>query len=429
MAKILFITLSYPGCLHVNMAVAHAMSRRGHEIAFYTNEPGRARVEASGFTCFSFDPALQAGFDHMVVSDDVMGGTIGRMLRFRQYMRRAFVDPIPRQVAGLEAVLRDWPADLVSCDPGIWGSFLILAEKRPDLPMILLSYIAGSTVPGPDAPPLGLGMAPPQNWRSRLAAWAGTVVLNWYMSDVRRAAGKMRQQYGLPPFHGPVIQLAHDLPLFIIPSCPEFDYNRGDLPASVHYVGPLSWFPPVAPPRGWRDSPATAPGYTSRKHPKPGKTPWLSAPSSPPWPTCPFRSSSRRWAHANRRKWISARCLPTSSARTGSTTVTCCRWWTWWCVPVALAHLASLQQGVPVIAIPTWDHGDNAQRLVQVGAGIRLDSARFTPADVRQAVQRILDDPSYRENARRMSSYLSRRGGAARAADLIEGVLADRQTV
>lgn len=91
--------------------------------------------------------------------------------------------------------------------------------------------------------------------------------------------------------------------------------------------------------------------------------------------------------------------------------------------------LASLQQGVPVIAIPTWDHGDNAQRLVQVGAGIRLDSARFTPADVRQAVQRILDDPSYRENARRMSSYLSRRGGAARAADLIEGVLADRQTV
>ena len=430
MAKILFITLSYPGCLHVNMAVAHAMSRRGHEIAFYTNEPGRARVEASGFTCFSFDPALQAGFDHMVVSDDVMGGTIGRMLRFRQYMRRAFVDPIPRQVAGLEAVLRDWPADLVSCDPGIWGSFLILAEKRPDLPMILLSYIAGSTVPGPDAPPLGLGMAPPQNWRSRLAAWAGTVVLNWYMSDVRRAAGKMRQQYGLPPFHGPVIQLAHDLPLFIIPSCPEFDYNRGDLPASVHYVGPLSWFPPVAPPAWLARLPRDRPWIHVTEASEAGQDPVLiraviialaDLPVQVIFTTVGTRQPTEMDLGPLPPNVVGADWINYSDLLPLVDMVVC--------TGGSGTILASLQQGVLVIAIPTWDHGDNAQRLVQVGAGIRLDSARFTPADVRQAVQRILDDPSYRENARRMSSYLSRRGGAARAADLIEGVLADRQTV
>lgn len=409
------------------MAVAQTMSRRGHEIAFYTSESVRHRVEGAGFACFSFDPKLQADFDHMVLSDDVMGGTLTRMLRFRQYMRQAFVDTIPQQLTDLEAILRQWPADLVACDPGIWGTFLILVEKRPELPMILLSYIAGSTLPGPDAPPLGLGLPLPQNWRSRLVAWAGTLVLNWYMSSVRREASKMRQRYGLPPFAGPVIKLAHDLPLFIIPSCPEFDYNRRDLPASVHYVGPLNWYPPADPPAWLAELPRDRPWVHVTEASESGQEPVViratvqalaNLPVQVIFTTVATRDPEELGlgklpANVVGAKWINYdQLLPSVDVvicTGGSGTILTC-----------------LQRGIPVIAIPTWDHGDNAQRLVQIGAGLRLDSANFTPDSIRQAVQTVLEDPSYRENAQRLSPFLNRRGGPERAADLIEQVLSQR---
>ncbi len=31
------------------------------------------------------------------------------------------------------------------------------------------------------------------------------------------------------------------MPLYLVPSVPELDYNRRDLPATVHYIGPLIW--------------------------------------------------------------------------------------------------------------------------------------------------------------------------------------------
>ena len=42
--------------------------------------------------------------------------------------------------------------------------------------------------------------------------------------------------------------LAHlaTVPLYIIPTTPEFDYNRHDLPPSVQYVGPYLWNKPSA---------------------------------------------------------------------------------------------------------------------------------------------------------------------------------------
>lgn len=39
----------------------------------------------------------------------------------------------------------------------------------------------------------------------------------------------------------PVAEYAGTMPLYISTTVPELDYNRGDLPASVKYVGPTVW--------------------------------------------------------------------------------------------------------------------------------------------------------------------------------------------
>jgi MGT family glycosyltransferase len=82
--------------------------------------------------------------------------------------------------------------------------------------------------------------------------------------------------------------------------------------------------------------------------------------------------------------------------------------------------MAGLQHGVPLITIPTeWDKAENAQRVVEAGAGIRLTPRECTPARLRSAVQRILSNESYRQNARRIAASLRRQGGPQKAARLI----------
>jgi MGT family glycosyltransferase len=81
----------------------------------------------------------------------------------------------------------------------------------------------------------------------------------------------------------------------------------------------------------------------------------------------------------------------------------------------------ALSKGIPILAIPcVHDQGYIAGKVVDCGAGLRLKYKRFKSEQVSEAVQVLLDDPSYRDAARRIQKSFQRSGGAERAADLIE---------
>jgi UDP:flavonoid glycosyltransferase YjiC (YdhE family) len=87
----------------------------------------------------------------------------------------------------------------------------------------------------------------------------------------------------------------------------------------------------------------------------------------------------------------------------------------------AATVLASLKAGVPLVVVPTfWDKSDNAQRVVEAGVGLRLAPRRCTPDRVRAAVMRLLDEPAFRENARRMARRFAEAPGPAGAGKLLE---------
>lgn len=86
--------------------------------------------------------------------------------------------------------------------------------------------------------------------------------------------------------------------------------------------------------------------------------------------------------------------------------------------------MAALKAAVPLVMVPTfWEKSDNAQRVVEAGVGLRLAPRRCTPDRVREAVMRLLDEPHFRDNARRISDKLARAPGPGRAAELIEGLV------
>src|SRR5262249_14522600 len=89
--------------------------------------------------------------------------------------------------------------------------------------------------------------------------------------------------------------------------------------------------------------------------------------------------------------------------------------------------LAALCAGVPLVVVPcSWDQPENAWRIAEAGAGIRLAPKACTPRAVRAAVDRVLNESAFRQNARRLGADLASRGGAALAADLLVNLAAPR---
>jgi UDP:flavonoid glycosyltransferase YjiC (YdhE family) len=68
----------------------------------------------------------------------------------------------------------------------------------------------------------------------------------------------------------------------------------------------------------------------------------------------------------------------------------------------ALAH------GVPVLGIPTlFDQEINLQRVEALGAGLRLARRNYCTERLRQAVERVIGDPSFSRSARRLGQRMA----------------------
>ncbi len=83
----------------------------------------------------------------------------------------------------------------------------------------------------------------------------------------------------------------------------------------------------------------------------------------------------------------------------------------------------SFHFGKPMIVLPLfWDQYDNAQRVHETGAGIRLDTYRFSDEQLHGAIERLLADAPLRDRIVGIGSQVRGRSGIQRAADLLEHV-------
>ena len=123
------------------------------------------------------------------------------------------------------------------------GTLRVLCETD-NISVAVFSTFSACTLGGPDAPAWGQGLARPRNSLMRLRSAVHRKVVWWFSSDFREAVNTVRQRYGLPRLQVTVTELAGQMPLYLMPSTPAFDYQRRDLPPSVQYVGPCCWDKP-----------------------------------------------------------------------------------------------------------------------------------------------------------------------------------------
>jgi UDP:flavonoid glycosyltransferase YjiC (YdhE family) len=81
----------------------------------------------------------------------------------------------------------------------------------------------------------------------------------------------------------------------------------------------------------------------------------------------------------------------------------------------------ALHFGKPTIVLPLfWDQPDNAQRMDELGLGVRLDTYGFTDGELHGAIGRLLGDGALRARLADGAARIQARQGLRAAADLIE---------
>jgi UDP:flavonoid glycosyltransferase YjiC (YdhE family) len=257
------------------------------------------------------------------------------------------------------------------------------------------------------------------------------IIFRIVFGDVNTAYHRARERVGLGSAAGMFFEAISPF-LFLQPTLPVFEYPRTDLPRQIHFVGALLPEAPAtfAAPVWWNALDAGRPVVhvtqgTLATNSNDLIVPTIQAladsevvvvattggraPTSVPIDPLPknvYIEPFISYAHL----------LPKVSVM-----ITNCGYGG---VHYALTH------GIPLIAAgATEEKPEIANRIAWAGVGLNLRTGQPQPAQIRNAVQTILSDPRYRQNAQRIREEFAHFDAVARSVSLLERLAATRQPV
>lgn len=87
--------------------------------------------------------------------------------------------------------------------------------------------------------------------------------------------------------------------------------------------------------------------------------------------------------------------------------------------------LGALAHGLPLVLVPQGaDQFDNAARCARAGAALVVRPDELTPAGVRSALRRVLDEPAFTEAAQRLAREIAEMGTPEEVARVVEAYAA-----
>lgn len=399
--RFLFTVWEGGGTIPPELAIARQLRERGHEVAVLGDPCARDDVLSVGCEFFPYHLAphrLSRAPESDLLREWEVFGHLGSFVRARD--RLTFGPAYQFALDTLDVIERFRP-DVIACDSMLLGT--ACAAERAGIPAAMVMpniYI----YPAPGIPPIGPGWQPGRGPFGRLRDKAAFQIHDRLIGTGLPALNEARERLGLPTLSKPLDMLYHVDRVLVLTST-AFDFPAHALPSHVRYVGPQLDDP------GWVE-PFDSPW--PRNHPDPlvvvsfsttyqaqgravqrtiaalGKLPVRGLVTiGPSLPLEEFAASSNvvvRRSAPHRHVFPLASLVVTHA---GHGTL-----------------LKALATGLPVVCLPMGrDQNDNAARVVASGTGIRL-SPRATVRSLRQAIERVLEDPSFKRQARRMAAHI-----------------------
>jgi MGT family glycosyltransferase len=419
-----FLISTMPASGHVNPALplAAELVRRDHKVWWHTGRAYADQVAGVGAHLVPFVHTLD--FDQLPVEPD--SGDKG-MAAGVTALRKLFIDRMPGQYEDYRAITKEFPADVVLADLCCLGAGALHDAGGPVYATLGINPLV---TPDPEIPRWGKGTPPAtsaaQRLGNRLEHLLGRVL---FMRKPTALLNQARAGIGLPPLPsgkqlGDVLRSPF---LHLMPTTEAFEYPRKHLPPQVHFVGPL--IPPA--PKGY----LLPPWWTDlQEHPVVHVTQGTVTTDTTSLTTPTIQ------ALADDDLLVVVTCPDPNALGTLPRNVRTARF-----IPhrLLLPHvdvmvtnagyngtLTALAHGVPLVcAGREMDRADVSARVAWAGAGIDLKTDTPTADQIGTAVRTILQQRSYRDNARRIQADFATHRPAQEAAALLERLAASRSPV
>ncbi|WP_322778115.1 glycosyltransferase [Frankia sp. Cas4] len=425
LAHVLIATTPADGHVNPVLPIARHLTRRGHEVRWYTGQAYRDKVAEVGATHEPMHTAYDFGGLSKEEAFPAHAGLSG-LASFRAGMEDIFYNTAPSQMKDLLEIIERFRVDVIVSDDMCYGA--CFAREHTGIPLAWVGnsiYILNSR----DTAPLGYGLGPsssrPGRLRNRLLTLAGDHLA---LRATRKRADEVRGETGLPRLGASVMEnIARRPDLYLVGTVESFEFPRSDLFEGTHFVGPLDL--PAAdtrfdPPPWWHEladgrrvvlvTQGTIANDAQRL-----LVPAIRALAD--LPVLVVVTTGNRPLDANTARSLPAnvrverfvpyhRLLPhvdvmvTNGGFNG--------------VNAALAHAVPL-----VVAGASEEKADVAARVRWAGVGIALGRRTLTPQRIRRAVGAVLADTRYRQAAARLREEYLGHDGPRRAAELIEGLI------
>jgi MGT family glycosyltransferase len=393
----LFVLWAGGGNVPPQLILAGRLAARGHEVRVLAPQVLRQRIEAAGLL---FEPYREAPEhdeavrERSLIRDFEHRTAIGAASAVRDHLLAGMAGPV---AADVQMVLRGRKIDLVASDSFLFGG--LFAAEAAGVPRVMLVHTV-YPFPGPGRPPFGFGWAPMEGPVGAVRDAIGRALFRRvYEAPLLPRLNEVRAGLGLTPF-GSVSALVEGQDGVLVLTSKAFDFP-GPVPANLRYAGAQleesrsTWSPPW-PAEDMRPLVAVAFSTTYQAHEDVlartveaiGDLPVKAVVSTGELElkAVPPNVHAARYVPHDRLMPLADVVITHAGLGT---------------VHAALAH------GRPLLCLPMGrDQLDNAARVVRRGAGIRL-APKASPAKIRAAVQRVLDDGRFAAAARRLQTAMA----------------------
>lgn len=414
--RFLFTTFEGGGHVPAMLVVAHELRRRGHAVRVVSDEANRAAARAAGldFDTWRRAPNRRAAARPDDPLDDWRSRWPPRIVR--TICDAVICRPAAAYAADTLALLGEFEPDLVVSSELLFG--VIAATEAAAVPLALLAANLWCFPTRDDVPPFGPGFAPARHaWQQRRDRTTRRLIAAMYdagLADLNAA----RHRLGLPPLAATLEQL-QVAQLVVLGTSAAFDFATAAPPAPFCYAGPLFA----------ADAPAVQSDAGLLDPARPNvlvavSTAWQA--QGPLVARC-IEALAALPVHGivTRGPALAGAALPAAAnvtvvdgAAHGVLLPHCAALV---CQGGHGTLLRALLHGTPALCLPSGrDHFDNAQRLVQRGAGLQLHHRSGVRA-IRDAVEALLHEPYWRESATALGATIATEADHGRhAADLLE---------
>jgi MGT family glycosyltransferase len=415
------IIAGFPAQGHVTplLAVAENFVKRGDEVRFITGALFADKVAATGATYVPL-PA-EADFDDQPLAERYPERAKLKGLKAGVFdVEHVFARPAKSQYETIVAALAAKPADVVIAESVFVGASFLLQRPRSARPAVVMCGVIPLSITSRDTAPFGLGL-PPARVLNRPRNAALAVIIRRVIQQANRTLNALHREVHGTDIPWTFIDWGRHADALVQFTVRSFEYSRSDEPSTVSFVGPLSATGSRASlPEWWSDLDGTRPvihvtqGTVANTDYDQVIAPALRALADddvlvvvttggrPVSTLPPLPVNARAATYLPYDELLPRTSVFVTNGGYGG-------------VQHALRH------GVPIVATGgKEDKPEVGARIAWSGVGRRIRSERPTPRALRRDILAVLNQPRYRQAARRVAADMAAAPGFAGLADIVD---------